>query len=74
MPIIQVDHVTKEYKPGQLTSLKRTSLDDIAIGAVSVSNAFCRSGFSRENRESVSDPHVTRLSKIPVNHGDTVLR
>ena len=39
MPIIEVNHVTKECKLGQLTSLKRTALDDIAIGAASVSNS-----------------------------------
>ena len=55
MPIIQVDHVTKEYKLGQFTSLKHTALDDIAIRAASASNVFW-SGFSRENRELVSDP------------------
>lgn len=33
MAIIEVNHVTKEYKLGQLTSLKHTALDDIAIGA-----------------------------------------
>ncbi|MHB9103335.1 MAG: hypothetical protein ACYC2E_17735 [Sulfuricella sp.] len=54
MPIIQIDHVTKEYKLGQITSLKRTVLDDIAMGAASVSNSLCRIGFSRE---SVSEPH-----------------
>ena len=40
MPIIEVNHVTKKCKPGRLTSLKQTALDDIAIGADSVSNAF----------------------------------
>ncbi len=39
MPIIEVNHVTKECKLGQLTNLKRTALDDIAIGAASVSNS-----------------------------------
>ena len=28
MPIIEVNHVTKEFKLGQLTSLKQTALDD----------------------------------------------
>jgi len=69
MPIIQVNHVTKEYKLGPLTSLKHTALDDIAIGAASVSNAFCRSGFSRENREPVSDPNGTYLSGSIIDVG-----
>ena len=29
MPIIQVDHVTKEYKLGQFTSLKQTALNSL---------------------------------------------
>lgn len=57
MPIIEVD----QHKLGQLTSLKHTALDEIAIGADSVSNSFVRRGFSRENRELTRigvDPHV----------------
>ena len=52
MPIIQVDHVTQEYKPGQLTSLKHTSLNDTPTREVSVLNAFvgAASAAKTENR------------------------
>jgi len=40
MPIIQVAPLTKEYRLGQLTRHKHAVLDDIAIGAASVSNTF----------------------------------
>jgi len=69
MSIIEVNHVTKEYKLGRLTSLKQTALDDIAIGADSASNAFCRSGFSRENRKLVFDPNGTYLSGSIIDVG-----
>ena len=64
MPIIEANHLVMEYKLG----LKHTAQDDIAIGAASVSNAFCRSGFSRENRELLSDPidplfHVRHIAR-----------
>ena len=58
MPIIEFNHVTKECKLGQLTNLKRTALDDIAIGAASVSNSICRSDFNHENLELA----LTRLT------------
>jgi len=55
MPIIEVNHVTKEYKLGQLTSLKQTALDDIAIGADSASNAFVGAALAAKTKKLVSD-------------------
>jgi len=40
MPIIKVDHLTKEHRLCTMQSLKHTAADDIAIEADSAANAF----------------------------------
>ena len=66
MSIIEVNHVTKEYQLGQIQGLKTTALnqwrrltgqpvEERAPFKALICEHICRSGFSRENQELVSN-------------------